>query len=92
MSETCHLFLVPSRSSSTPLYPSIVLRAKERAPTPCPSVVFSLGFAFEPLKELRVRQSIILYENQTYKIFLRNQMQILEHVLYLLKNDACLFE
>jgi hypothetical protein len=39
-----------------PLYPFIVLRAKECAPTPCPSVVFSLGFTFEPLKELGVRQ------------------------------------
>jgi hypothetical protein len=38
-----------------PLYPSIVLRAKERAPTPCPSVVFSLGLTFESLKELGVR-------------------------------------
>jgi hypothetical protein len=35
MSEACHFFLISSRSSSTPLYPSIVLRAKERASTPC---------------------------------------------------------
>jgi hypothetical protein len=28
------LFLVPSRSSSTPLYPFKVLRARERAPSP----------------------------------------------------------
>jgi hypothetical protein len=28
------LFLVPSRSSSTPLYPSKVLRVRERAPSP----------------------------------------------------------
>jgi hypothetical protein len=54
VSEACHFFLVPSRSSNRPLYPSIVLRAKERAPTPCPSVVFSLGFTFEPFKELGV--------------------------------------
>jgi hypothetical protein len=39
-----------------PLYPSIVLRARKRAPTPCPSIVFSLGLTFEPLKELGVRQ------------------------------------
>jgi hypothetical protein len=56
VSEAFHFFLVPSQNSSTPLYPSIVLRAKERAPTPCPSVVFNLGFTFEPLKELGVRQ------------------------------------
>jgi hypothetical protein len=54
VSEACHFFLVPSQSSSTPLYPSIVLRAKERVPTPCSSVVFSLGLTFESLKELGV--------------------------------------
>jgi hypothetical protein len=53
--EACHFFLIPSQSSSTPLYPSIVLRAKEHAPTPYPSVVFNLGLTFESLKELRVR-------------------------------------
>jgi hypothetical protein len=40
--EACQFFLVPSQSSSTPLYPSKVLRAKEHAPTPYSSVVFSL--------------------------------------------------
>jgi hypothetical protein len=54
VSEACHFFLVPSWSSSMPLYPSIVLRARERAPTPCPSVVFNLGLTFESLKELGV--------------------------------------
>jgi hypothetical protein len=34
VSEVCHFFLVPSQSSSTPLYPSIVLWARERALTP----------------------------------------------------------
>ncbi len=34
VNKVCHFFLVPSRSSSTPLYPSIVLRARERAPIP----------------------------------------------------------
>jgi hypothetical protein len=56
VSEACHFFLVPSRSFSMPLYPFIVLRARERASTPCPSVVFSLGLTFEPLKELGVHQ------------------------------------
>jgi hypothetical protein len=37
--EACHFFLVPSWSSSTPLYRSIVLQAKERAPTPYSSIV-----------------------------------------------------
>jgi len=40
VSEACQFFLIPSRSSSTPLYPSKVLRARERAPTPCSSAVF----------------------------------------------------
>jgi hypothetical protein len=35
MSEACHFFLVSSWSSNMPFYPSIVLRARERAPTPC---------------------------------------------------------
>jgi hypothetical protein len=35
VNEACHFFLIPSWSSSTPLYPSIVLRARERASTPC---------------------------------------------------------
>ncbi len=54
MIEVCHFFLVPSRSSSTPLYPSIVLRARECASTLYSSDVFSLGFPFETLKELGV--------------------------------------
>jgi hypothetical protein len=40
-----------------PLYPSIVLRAKERASIPCPSVVFSLGFTFESRKEFGVHHN-----------------------------------
>jgi hypothetical protein len=43
ISEACQFFLVPFRSSNTPLYPSKVLRAKERAPTPCSFVVFRLS-------------------------------------------------
>jgi hypothetical protein len=58
VNKACHFFLVPSRSSSTPLYPSIVLRARERASTPYPSAVFSLGFTFESRKELGVRHTI----------------------------------
>ncbi len=54
--EACYFCLVPSQSSSTPLYPSIVLRAREHALTPCSSVVFNLGLTFESFKELGVRQ------------------------------------
>jgi hypothetical protein len=31
VSKSCHFFLVPSWSSNTPLYPSIVLQARECA-------------------------------------------------------------
>jgi len=58
VSEACQLFLVPSRSSNTPFYPSKVLRTRERDPTPCFSVVFCLGLTFESLKELGVRHMI----------------------------------
>jgi hypothetical protein len=51
--EACQFFLVPSRNSSTPLYPSKVLRVRERAPTPYSSVIFWLGLTFESLKEFR---------------------------------------
>jgi hypothetical protein len=54
--EACHFFLVPSWNSNMPLYPSIVLRTREHASTLCSFVVFSLGFRFESLKELGVRQ------------------------------------
>jgi hypothetical protein len=56
VSEVCQFFLVPSRSSNTPFYPSKVLRTKERALTPCSYVVFCLGLTFESLKELGARQ------------------------------------
>jgi len=46
VNEACQLFLVPFRSSSTPLYHSKVLRAKERAPTLYSYVVFYLGLTF----------------------------------------------
>ncbi len=58
--EACHFFLVPSRNSNMPLYPSIVLRARERASTLCSSTVFNLGLTFESLKELGVRQDVCL--------------------------------
>ncbi len=55
MIEACQFFPVPSRSFSTPLYPSKMLRTKERASTPYSFVIFSLGFTFEFLKELGAR-------------------------------------
>jgi len=55
VSKAYQSFLVPFQNSSTPLYPSKVLWARERAPTPCPSIVFCLGFTFESFKELGVR-------------------------------------
>jgi hypothetical protein len=44
--EAFQFFLISSRSSSTPLYPSKVLQARECDPTPCSSVVFCLGLTF----------------------------------------------
>jgi hypothetical protein len=41
-------FLVPSQSSSTPIYPSKVLRTRERAPTLYSSVVFCLDSHLNP--------------------------------------------
>jgi hypothetical protein len=67
VSEACHFFLIPSQSSSTPFYPSIVLWARERAPTPCPSDVFNLGLTFESLKELGVRKKCISFHTLKWK-------------------------
>jgi hypothetical protein len=44
--EAYQFFLVPSLSSSMPLYPSKVLWAMDRALTPCSFVVFCLGLTF----------------------------------------------
>jgi hypothetical protein len=56
VSEACQSFLVPSRSSNTPLYPSKVLRTRERAPTLCSSAIFYWGLTFESSKELGAHQ------------------------------------
>jgi hypothetical protein len=44
--EACEFILVPSWSSNTPLYPFKMLWAREHAPTPYSSVVFSLDSHF----------------------------------------------
>jgi hypothetical protein len=60
--EVCQFFLVPSRSSNTPLYPSKMLRARERAPTPYSSIVFSLDSHLNPSRSWeRVTNSFIHY-------------------------------
>jgi len=41
---------VPSQNSSTSFYPE-VLQARECAPTPSPSIVFTLGLVVESIKE-----------------------------------------
>jgi hypothetical protein len=46
--EACQFFLVPSRNSSTPLYPCKVLRARERALTLYSFVVFNLDSHLSP--------------------------------------------
>jgi len=60
VSKACQFFLIPSRSSSTPFYPSKVLRARECAPIPCSFDVFCLGFTFESFKELGAHQTIFM--------------------------------
>jgi len=60
--EACQFFLVPSRSSNTPLYPSKVLWARERASTICSFIVFCLGLTFESLKELGACHKWLLNE------------------------------
>jgi hypothetical protein len=67
VNEACQFFLVPSQSSSMPLYPCKVLRARERAPTPCSSIIFYLGFTFESLKELGTHHNrYVLVKLATY--------------------------
>jgi hypothetical protein len=46
------LFLIPFRSSNTPLYPSKVLWDREHASTPCVFVIFSLGSHLNPSRSL----------------------------------------
>jgi hypothetical protein len=72
--EAYQFILVPSRSSNMALYPSKVLRAKERASTPCSSVVFILGLTFEFLKELWAchKQYTIWTNNLNYFICVKS--------------------
>jgi hypothetical protein len=46
--EACQFFLVPSQSSSMPLYPFKVLRVREHVSIPYSSVVFSLDSHLSP--------------------------------------------
>jgi hypothetical protein len=48
--EACQFFLVPSWSSSTPLYPFKVLRVTKRAPTFYSFTVFNLDSHLSPLR------------------------------------------
>ncbi len=71
VNKAYHFFLVPSQSSNTPLYPSIVLWAEKHAPTLSPSAIFNLGLTFESLKELGVRCNfwfIIFLWGSKYKV------------------------
>jgi hypothetical protein len=81
VSKACHFFLVPSQSSNTPLYPSIVLQTKARALTLCPSIVFNLGLAFESLKELGVCHRPHIYTSSSYlpisSLFILQPQQIM---------------
>jgi len=55
VSEACQLFLVPSQSSNTPLYPSKCCELGS-VPRLLPFRCLSLGLTFESFKELGVRQ------------------------------------
>jgi len=88
VSEACHFFLVPSWSSSTPLYPSKVLRARERGPTFCFSAIYNLGFAFESIQELGVCHKFPIF----WKIFdtktnekLRNECILIYLIIWCLQ-------
>jgi hypothetical protein len=70
--EVCQIFLVPFWSSSMPLYPSKVLRARKHASTPYSSATFYLGFTFESFKELGARPKPML----TFIIWNRHQGKI----------------
>ncbi len=66
--KSVSIFLVPSWSSSTPFYPK-VLRAKERAPTPFPSIVFTFKLIVESFKEFgdaSLAMSYDLHKRKTY--------------------------
>jgi hypothetical protein len=49
-----------------------MLRVKERAPTPSPSVVFTFGFVVESIKELGDASLIMLKSLFTNSMILRN--------------------
>jgi hypothetical protein len=55
VSEACQLFLVPSRSSNTPLYPSKCCELGS-VPQLSPFCCLSLGLTFESFKELGVHK------------------------------------
>jgi hypothetical protein len=56
--ESCSFFLVPSRSSSMPLYPSKVLRAKI---VPNSFIVFYLGLPFGVLQGVKEHVTLLCY-------------------------------
>ncbi len=67
-----------------PLYPSKVLRARERASTPCFFVVFCLGFTFESFKELGGRHKCNVMK--LFKLDEDNEMHMVD-----VPNSTCLF-
>jgi hypothetical protein len=86
--EVCQFFLVPSRSSSTPLYPSKVLRAKERAPTPYYSISYIWDSHLSPSRSWER----VIYQHQGLFLlmikscaYLHEWFDLLEHMC------VCLF-
>ncbi len=60
------LFLVPSQNSSTPIYPSKVLKARSVPRAPNLSVVYKLGLSLSLPKRLGVRQKSLKQQGDLY--------------------------
>jgi hypothetical protein len=59
-------FLVPSHSSSTPLYPPKVLQAREHVPNSLLFRCFCLRFTFESIKEFRSTSRVANNSSQDF--------------------------
>jgi hypothetical protein len=86
--ETYQFFLVPSRNSSTPFYPSKVLRTKECASTPYSSVVFSLDSHLSPSRSwehvIYVVVQMVLPPSKASKLGLQPSLKNSLHLFYIL--------
>jgi hypothetical protein len=70
VAEACQFFLVPSRSSNTPVYPSKVLQAKERALIIYSSIIFSLDSHLNPSRNLRNTSTNLIFYVYVFMLFI----------------------